>query len=85
MTPGIQQWPDESLERKAYDAVKPVPVVEENDRNRLGYHIFLYLKGEYPSIDEALHVAQPRLRCSKPEASRMIAELLASRPESELS
>ncbi|MBE0646119.1 MAG: hypothetical protein IH600_18700 [Bacteroidetes bacterium] len=85
MTPGIQQWPDESLERQAYNAVKPVPVVEENDRNRLGYHVFLYLKGEYPTIDEAIHVAQPRLRCGKTEASRMISELLSPRPESEVS
>ncbi|MFA6234769.1 MAG: hypothetical protein WC824_11420 [Bacteroidota bacterium] len=85
MQPGIQQWPDNSLERGAYDSVKLVPVFEENDRNRLGYHVYLYLKGEFPSIDEALHVAQPRLHCTKAEAVRMISQALASAPESDAS
>ncbi|MFZ1731140.1 MAG: hypothetical protein WBQ23_14365 [Bacteroidota bacterium] len=85
MTPGIQPWPDNSPERSAYDAVKLVPVFEENDRNRLGYHVFLYLKGEFPSLDEALHVAQPRLHCTKAEAVQMISKALAAVPESDAS
>ncbi len=81
MTPEIKSWPEDSIERSAYDAVKNVPVLEENDRNRLGYHVFMFLKGQYPSIDEAMHIAQPRLHCSKTEAVRMISEALATKPE----
>jgi hypothetical protein len=81
MLPVVQQWPDDSLERRAYDAVSEVPVVEENDRNRLGYHIFLYLKGELASIEEALHIAQPRMHCSKDEAIRMITSSISAARE----
>ncbi len=83
MTPVVKQWPDDSMERRAYEAVKAVPVLEENDRNRLGYHLFLYLRGELPSIEEALHVAQPRMHCSQAEAVHIIATALATAPESE--
>lgn len=80
MAPEIRHWPEQTAERRAYDAVRSVPVQEENDRNRLGYHVFLYLKGEFPDLDETLHVAQPRLRCSKEEAKRLISAALADTP-----
>ncbi|MCB2206449.1 hypothetical protein KQI65_17020 [bacterium] len=76
MPAAIQQWPDDSLERQAYNAVENVPVVEANDRNRLGYHVFLYLKGELPSVEEAIHVAQPRMLIDKAEALRRITNAL---------
>ena len=80
MAPVVKPWPEASMERRAYDAVRSVPVQEENDRNRLGYHIFLFVKGEYPSIEEAIHVAQPRLHCGKEEAVRIISAALAETP-----
>lgn len=76
MAPGVKQWPDDSLERRAYRAVDDIPVVEPNDRNRLGYHVFLYLKGELPSVEEAVHVAQPRLLIDEADAVRRIAHAL---------
>ena len=76
MPPGVQQWPDDSLERRAYRAVEDVPVVETNDANRLGYHVFLFLKGELGSIEEAVHVAQPRLLIEKDDAIRRITNAL---------
>ncbi|PLX24138.1 MAG: hypothetical protein C0600_13730 [Ignavibacteria bacterium] len=76
MPPGVQQWPDDSLERRAYRAVEDVPVVETNDTNRLGYHVFLFLKGELGSIEEAVHVAQPRMLIDKDDAVRRIANAL---------
>lgn len=76
MPPGVKQWPDDSLEKRAYRAVDDIPVVEANDRNRLGYHVFLYLKGELPSVEEAVHVAQPRLLIDKADAVRRIANAL---------
>ena len=76
MPSGIKQWPDDSLERRAYTAVEDIPVVEVNDRNRLGYHVYLFLKGELPSVDEAIHVAQPRMLIDAAEASRRISNAL---------
>lgn len=84
MTPVVQKWPEDSLESRAYAAVSEVPVVEDNDRNRLGYHIYLYMKGELASIEEALHIAQPRMLCSKDEAINIItSSITAARGDSQ--
>jgi hypothetical protein len=66
--PTIKTWPDDSIERRAYTAVADIPVEEENDGHRLGYHVYLFLAGEFDSVAEALHVAQPRLKISREEA-----------------
>ena len=51
---------DNELARIAYAAVADVPTVEENDRNRLGYHVWLFLRGEIDSLSEAIHLARSR-------------------------
>jgi hypothetical protein len=76
MPTGIKEWPEDSLERRAYNAVNDIPVVEPNDRNRLGYHIFLFLNGELGSIEEAVHVAQARMLIEKDDAVRTISKAL---------
>ncbi len=58
----ISKEHDTELARTAYAAVAEVPVVEENDRNRLGYHVWLYLRGEVGSLEEAVHLARSRFR-----------------------
>jgi hypothetical protein len=58
----ISKEHDTELARKAYAAVANVPVVEENDRNRLGYHVWLYLRGEVSTLEEAVHLARSRFR-----------------------
>ncbi|MDX9758666.1 MAG: hypothetical protein RBU27_05855 [Bacteroidota bacterium] len=85
MAPVVKEWPQTSMERIAYDAVRSVPVLEDNDRNRLGYHIFLFLKGEFPDVAEAVHIAQPRMHCSKEEAVRLISTALAEARNGEVS
>ncbi len=51
---------DSELAEKAYQSVRAVPTVEPNDRNRLGYHVWLFLRGELPSLEEAVNVARAR-------------------------
>jgi hypothetical protein len=52
--PGVQNSSDSSLEKKVYSIVDSfkeyLPIV--NDRNRLGFNLYKYLKGEgdHPSI-----------------------------------
>jgi hypothetical protein len=53
---------DTELARTAYAAVAEVPTIEENDRNRLGYHVWLYLRGEVETLEEAVHLARSRFR-----------------------
>src|SRR5439155_26435383 len=58
----ISKPQDNELARQAYAAVAEVPTVEENDRNRLGYHVWLYLRGELETLEEAVHMARTRFR-----------------------
>jgi len=51
---------DTALSELAYAAVRSVPTVEPNDRNRLGYHVWLYLRGEISTLEDALHQARAR-------------------------
>jgi hypothetical protein len=51
---------DTELAHEAYTAVAAVPTLEPNDRNRLGYHVWLYLRGELPSLEDAVKMARTR-------------------------
>ena len=52
--PEVKKFPDSSLEKKVYEIVESfkefLPIT--NDRNRLGFNLYKYLKGEgdHPSI-----------------------------------
>ena len=80
MNAGIRQWPEESLERKAYNAAATIPAAEQNDTNRLGYHVYLYLKGEIRSLADAVHVAQANMLVDREEVVRRLAAELESHP-----
>lgn len=56
----ISKERDDEFVRQAYDAVASVSTVEENDRNRLGYHVWLYLRGELETLEEAVRMARSR-------------------------
>lgn len=58
----ISKEHDNELARTAYAAVAEVPTIEENDRSRLGYHVWLYLRGEVSTLAEAVHLARSRFR-----------------------
>ena len=68
MAPTIQPFPPDSIEHKAYASVEDISFTEANDKNRLGYHVYLFLKKEIPTLKEAIHVAQARMAVSKEEA-----------------
>ena len=56
----ISKSEDNALAEKAYASVRAVPTVEPNDRNRLGYHVWLFLRGELSSLDEAVDMSRSR-------------------------
>ncbi len=58
----ISKPQDTELARLAYAAVADVPTVEDNDRNRLGYHVWLYLRGEVATLEEAIHLSRSRFK-----------------------
>ena len=76
MHPPVKKWNEESVEAKAYRAVEEIPAVEFNDRNRLGYYIYLYLDGQYESVREAVRIAQSRLLITEEDAAKRISDKL---------
>ncbi len=74
--PEIQPWPEDSIEKIAYRVVDDLPFREMNDKNRMGYHVYLYLSKQYPSLPEAIRVAQARMSISTEEATRLIIDRL---------
>jgi hypothetical protein len=82
MTAEILRWPDESLEHRAYTAAASIPTFEANDANRLGYHLYLFLRGEIASLQDAVHLAQVRTSISREEVIRRLLASLESTPPS---
>lgn len=71
----VKETPHDSIEYLAYDVVKDIETREVNDRHRLAYHIYLYLTREYPSLEEAVWVAQARFV----QPQHVVSELIANR------
>ncbi len=57
----VNKFPEDSSEKIAYKIAEQVKTRESNDNNRLGYHIWRYLTGTIPTIDEAVRVSGVRL------------------------
>ena len=51
---------DNELAKLAYASVREIATVENNDRNRLGYHVWLFLRGEIPTLAGAIEQARSR-------------------------
>jgi hypothetical protein len=50
----VAESPANSLERTAYDAVAGIPTEEPNDRNRLGYNVWMWLVDRKGTLDQAI-------------------------------
>jgi hypothetical protein len=57
----VNKAAEDSLEAVAYKIAEQFSTREFNDNNRLGYHIYRYLMGTIPTIDEAVRVSGARL------------------------
>lgn len=50
----IAEFPPESLEKLAYSVVSNIQTQEPNDRNRLGYHVWAWLKERKGTLEQAV-------------------------------
>ncbi len=57
----VKTFPEDSFEKIAYAIAFEIKTREFNDNNRLGYHIWRYINGTIPTIDEAVRVSGVRL------------------------
>lgn len=73
----VNKFPDDSTEAIAYKIAGEFSTRESNDNNRLGYHIYRYLKGTIPTLEEAVRVSGVRL--TKGETLDHVIEQIAQR------
>jgi rRNA maturation endonuclease Nob1 len=71
-----QEFPPDSLEKIAYASVAGIPTEEPNDRNRLGYHIWRWLKNREGSLEEAISESGSRIQISHTEAAKIVRQEL---------
>ncbi len=59
--PQVEEFAEDSPESIAYKIAGQIKTREFNDNNRLGYHIWRYMTGTIPTLDEAIRVSGVRL------------------------
>lgn len=70
--PVVTAKTDHEIAELAYASVAEIPTQEMNDRNRLGFHIYLYLTGNIDSVLDAVRESRSRLHVSTTEAAETI-------------
>jgi hypothetical protein len=68
----VEQFPADSAEQIAYSCVSTIPTEEPNDRNRLGYHVWRWLKSGEGTIAGAIAESGARLSITQAEALTII-------------
>ena len=74
--PTVKEVPADSLEKIAYNSVSSIPTQEPNDRNRLGYHVWLWLVNRGGTLSEAIKVSGSRMHIAHDKALTIITENL---------
>jgi hypothetical protein len=72
----VQEYPADSLEKKAYESVGTIQTEEPNDRNRLGYHVWRWLTTKQGTLEQAISESGARIHVSQQEAAKIIREAL---------
>ncbi len=70
----VQEFPADSLERKAYASVSSIESEEPNDLNRLAYHVWRWLMTKQGTLEAAVAESGARLHVSRAEAVKIIRE-----------
>ena len=58
----VQPAAADSVELQAHEIVADIETTEPNARNRLAYHLYLFMKNDYPSVEEAVRAAKADLK-----------------------
>ena len=72
----VTAFPAESLERTAYDSVADIPTQEPNDRNRLGYCVWMWLVDRKGSLDDAIRFSGCRTNVVHEELVQRVKQRL---------
>ncbi len=72
----VAEYPPDSLEKIAYDAVEGIPTQEPNDRYRLGYNVWMWLVDRKGTLAQAIHTAGSRLHLPEEEVVKTVSQRL---------
>ncbi len=75
----ISEFPADSLEKIAYDAVAEIPTQEPNDRNRLGYNVWMWLVDRKGSFAQAVRASGSRTLIPPEEVVKKVTERLKAK------
>ncbi|MEX2189431.1 MAG: hypothetical protein WEB33_01905 [Bacteroidota bacterium] len=77
--PPVEEFPAESLEKMAYAVVADIETQEPNDRARLGYHVWAWLRERSGTLEEAVNAAGSRTKLGQAEVINLIKKRLAEK------
>jgi len=73
----VKRAPEESLELIAYASVESIPTAEPHGKDRLGYHVWTWLRTRRDTLESVVSTAKAGLLISEEEAlERIRASLL---------
>lgn len=72
----IKLFPDDSLEKIAYQSVESIPTAEPNDAYRLAYNVYQCLLKKDITLREAVKIAGARLLISEDDVYNRVKEFL---------
>jgi len=74
--PSVSEFPPESLEKIAYSIAADIEAREPNDRNRLGFNLWAWLRERKGTLEEAVRAAGSRTRLEQEEIVAVIRKRL---------
>ncbi|MBI2620586.1 MAG: hypothetical protein HYW57_10960 [Ignavibacteriales bacterium] len=77
--PPVDEFSPDTLEKIAYSIVADIETQEPNDRNRLGYNLWAWLRERKGTLAEAVRAAGSRTKLSQAEVLDLIRQRLQER------
>lgn len=74
--PAVAESAPDSIEKLAYTVVADIPTVEPNDRNRLGYHVWAWLKERSGTLQQAINSSGSRTNIPLEEVYEIVSRRL---------
>jgi hypothetical protein len=72
----VAEFPAESLEKIAYHSVSEVPTQEPNDRNRLGFCVWAWLRDRNGTLEQAVRNSGSRTHIPYSEVVAIVSKRL---------
>ncbi|RPI05511.1 MAG: hypothetical protein EHM64_06315 [Ignavibacteriae bacterium] len=75
----VVEFPEDSPEKLAYSIVEDIPTAEVNDRNRLGYCLWGWLKERRGTLLQTIRAAGVRSRLTPEEILEIVQKRLVEK------